>query len=185
MYLLHKGREDTASRVEPRMDPEEPKQPTDSLDSASRQSYGPDRDVRNYDSIFDSPVDGLGPGELVKEIATDLSQLVRKEVDLARLELKEIVGDAVRALGLSGLALALAVLLLPLVVLTLIEVLAIWLPRWSATLIITGVIGSVAVTAFLIARRLFRKRAGSGFVPEKTVQSIKEDVQWAKNLKKQ
>lgn len=166
------------------MDPEEPKQPGDPLESGPDSGYSSDRGVTTYDTIFDSPVDGQGAGELVKEIATDVSNLVRKEVDLARIELKEIVGDAVRALGLSGLALALVVLLMPLVVLTLIEVLAIWLPRWSATLIITGVVGSMAVTAFLIARRLFRKRAGSGFVPEKTVQTIKEDVQWAKNLKK-
>lgn len=128
--------------------------------------------------------DGQGAGDLVKEIAADLSSLVRKEVELATLEVKEILKDSVRALTLSGLAVGLAVLVLPFVVLSLIELLAIWFPRWAATLLITGSMGVAAVSAFVIARKVFKRRARSKFVPQHTVQSIKEDVEWARSLKK-
>lgn len=147
----------------------------------SEETKAPDPQAADFD--FGAYADGRGAGELVKEIAADVSSLLRKEVELARLEISEILKDAFRAIGLSGLAIALVVLLLPLVVLSIIEVLAIWLPRWSATLIVSGSVGALAGVAFLQARRMFRKRAGK-FVPEATVRSIKEDVEWAKTLKK-
>lgn len=120
------------------------------------------------------------PGELVKEIAADLSTLVRKEVELAKAEISELVRTKLRAAAAGALGLLLVLLLIPLLVLGAIEILTIWLPRWGATLIVTGAIGALAVVAFLIAR----KHLKSSFMPERSIDSIRKDVEWAKTLKR-
>lgn len=143
-------------------------------------------------SIHDRPkverananTNGKSSGQLIAEILADASTLIRREIDLAKQEIAEIVKEAMRGAALGGLAVALAVLVLPLLALLAIEVLAVWFERWAATLIVTIVVGALAGGAFLFARRVFRKRRESKFVPERTVQSIKEDVEWAKSLKR-
>jgi uncharacterized membrane protein YqjE len=119
-------------------------------------------------------------GDLIKGITQDLSTLVTKQVELAKAEVSEILKSKIRALAMAGLGLILGGLMIPLLLLTFIEVLAIWLPRWAATLIVTVAVGAAAGIAFLVAKRYFDKK----FVPEKTVKALKEDVQWARDLRK-
>ena len=119
-------------------------------------------------------------GDLIKGITQDLSTLVTKQIELAKAEVSEILKIKIRAVAMAGLGLILGALMIPLFLLTFIEVIAIWLPRWAATLIVTVVVGLGAGIAFLIAKRYFEKK----FVPEKTVKVLKEDVQWARDLRK-
>jgi uncharacterized membrane protein YqjE len=119
-------------------------------------------------------------GDLIRGITQDLSTIVSKEIELAKAEVSEILKSKMRAAAIGALGLILAGLMIPLLLLTLIEVLAIWLDRWAATLIVTLVVGAAAGLAFLVAKRFFDKK----FVPEKTVQSLKEDVKWARDLRK-
>ena len=119
-------------------------------------------------------------GSLIRGISEDFSTLARKEVQLAKLELSEILKSKIRAAALAAAGIVIAALVLPLILLTFIEVLAVWLPRWASTLIVTLVAGVAAAVAFLMAKKFFDKK----LVPEKTVQSLKEDVRWARNLRK-
>jgi uncharacterized membrane protein YqjE len=119
-------------------------------------------------------------GSLIRGISEDFSKLARKEVELAKAELSEILRSKIRAAALAGAGVVMAGLVLPLVILFFIELLAVWLPRWAAALIVTLVAGAAAAVAFLMAKRFFDKK----FLPEKTVQSLKEDVRWAKDLRK-
>lgn len=128
--------------------------------------------------------DGKGSGELVKEIAADVSTLVRKEIELARHEISQIVKDTLRGATVGAIGLILSILVLPLLALLAIEILAVWLDRWASTLIVTLFVGAIAAGAFVFARRIFQKRAEAKFTPERTVQTIKEDVEWARSLKK-
>lgn len=130
--------------------------------------------------LTSAEVEEPSPGELVKEIAADLSSLIRMEVDLAKTEISELVKSKLRGLGLVIVGGALALLILPLIVLTSIEVLAIWLPRWGASLVVAGAVGLFAAATFVLAR----KQLVMKFVPENTIRSIKEDVEWAKSLKR-
>ena len=129
-----------------------------------------------------SLVDGSASvGRLIKDITGDFTTLIQKEIELAKLEIGEILKEKLRGAALGAMGVALAAIVMPLLLLTIIEVLAIWLPRWAATAIVTGVVVALAVIAFLLAKRAL---AGK-FVPEQTIHSIKEDVAWAKQLKKQ
>jgi uncharacterized membrane protein YqjE len=98
-------------------------------------------------------------GDLVSVAARDISQLVRYELDLAKLELK---ADAKRlgiGLGLLGVALFAACLVLMLLCFAFaygLVALGIW--EWAAFLIVAGtcvlIIGGAALIAYLMVRRL-------------------------------
>lgn len=119
-------------------------------------------------------------GHIVKEIAEDLSSLFQKEIELAKGELAEIARSKGLGAALMLTALVIGILILPFALLSLIEVLTIWLPRWGSTLIVTGLMMILGVAAFLVARTQFRKK----LLPKETLATLKEDIQWAKNLKK-
>jgi uncharacterized membrane protein YqjE len=117
-------------------------------------------------------------GELVKELAGQKSTLVRQEIQLAQAELTYKGKLAGRGAGmLAGAAVA---GLLALIALTavLIAALDTALPLWLAALIVTvlwAVIGAV-----LAARGRKELQQAAPPVPEQTVETVKEDIQWAK-----
>ena len=120
-----------------------------------------------------------GVRQLVGDLSGQSSTLVRQEIDLAKTEMLEKGKEASAAAALfAGAALA-AALTLGSLTAFLIIVLALVLPTWAAALLVTLAWTAVAsVLAFL-----GRSRAGEigKPVPEKTVETIKEDVQWLKN----
>jgi len=117
-------------------------------------------------------------GELVKDLAGQTSTLVRQEIQLAQAELASKGKLAGRGAGmLAGAAVA---GLLALIALTavLIAALDTALPLWLAALIVTvlwAVIGAV-----LAARGRKELQQAAPPVPEQTVETVKEDIQWAK-----
>lgn len=124
--------------------------------------------------------DSKSAGELVKEITADLSTLVRMEIELAKREITELVRDKLRAAGLVVLGGVMALLILPMLLLTAFEALSVFMPRWAAALSLTGALAIFALVTFLVARRLMNSK----IVPEQTIASIKEDVEWVRGLKK-
>lgn len=124
--------------------------------------------------------DSKSAGELVKEITADLSTLVRMEIELAKREITELVRDKLRAAGLVVLGGVMALLILPMLLLTAFEALSVLMPRWAAALSLTGALAIFALVTFLAARRFMNSK----IVPEQTIASIKEDVEWVRGLKK-
>ena len=119
-----------------------------------------------------------GVGELVREVAQDLTKLFNQELELAKTEVKieaKKAGKTAGAFGGAGVAGYFAVLFASL---TLMFALAHWWdsPTWAAlaVTVLWGIAGAV-----LFARA--RKQAQTiNPVPETTVQTLKEDAQWAK-----
>jgi hypothetical protein len=116
-------------------------------------------------------------GELLGDATRDLSTLVRQEIELAKVEIKEEVTKAGKAGGmLGGTAVAALMSLL------LLSFAAAWglteiVPEGVAFLIV-GLMYA-AVTAFLY----FKGRAELqqvNPVPAQTIDTLKEDAQWAK-----
>ena len=118
-------------------------------------------------------------GALIKDITTDVSTLVRKEIELAKAEVSQIVKEKLVAVGLFVIGGVVAVLILPFALLTLMEVLAIWLQRWAAALIVTLMMIAGGGLLFVIGAKKIKGKT----LPEETIESIKEDVAWAKNRK--
>jgi uncharacterized membrane protein YqjE len=117
-------------------------------------------------------------GELVKQLTEQTTRLVRNEVRLARAEMTE----KAQAYGRAGamLAAAAGVGLLTGFALTmfLIYLLRLALPLWAAALIVTVLYGVVALALFMTGKRKLDEAKSP--VPEQTVESVKEDVQWLK-----
>jgi uncharacterized membrane protein YqjE len=120
---------------------------------------------------------GMRTRELVTELARKASLLARKEVELAKVELKADIRSEIRAasgLGVAGLCGIFTIqLLLVAVVLALME--GDVLPGWAAALVVAAVVLAVGTVAGLWGwGRRVRKPLDT------TRRSLQEDVRWAK-----
>jgi hypothetical protein len=122
-----------------------------------------------------------GTGELVKDLSAQVSRLVRQEVELAKTEMAEKGKKAGIGVGMFGSAGVAGVLMLGSLTACLILALALALSAWAAALIVTGLWGVIAGVLALQGRSKLREIGRP--VPEKTVETVKEDVQWLKNRK--
>jgi uncharacterized membrane protein YqjE len=123
-------------------------------------------------------VEGRSVGELLSEVTGDLSKLMRQEVALAKVELKEEATKAGKASGMLAGAGAVGYLVLVFLALTLMFALDAAMPIGWAALITAVVLGIVTAVLFVLGRRQFQQVNPK---PEQTVETLKEDVQWAKN----
>ena len=116
-------------------------------------------------------------GRLFRDLADDLSDLTRKEIELARTETMEKVSHASKALisMAAGGFIAYAGLLFLLTAAVL--VIATWVPYWLSAVIV----GGVAVIVGLIMVQGGRSALqNTNITPEKTVDTMKENAQWVK-----
>jgi protein-S-isoprenylcysteine O-methyltransferase Ste14 len=114
--------------------------------------------------------------ELIRSIGADLSLLVRQQIELAKQELHEIAAEKAMGGGLLAAAAVLGLFFLGFLGLASAAALDLVLPRWAALLIVGGVYLLGAVIAAAMGRRALAVQA----TPEKTKQTVKEDVEWAK-----
>lgn len=120
-------------------------------------------------------------GELFSRLASDTSNLVRQEVALARTEMAQKASAAGRDAGILGAGGAIAYAGFLVLLAAAVIVLDLFLPLWLAAIIV-GLI-TVGVGAVLAQRGLSAlKRAN--LVPEQTIETLKEDAQWAKEQTK-
>lgn len=133
--------------------------------------YEQPREVpRRGDGLADRPT-----ADLMKELFEDGQELLRQEVRLAKAEIREELKRAARAAGMiaGGGAVFYAALLAGAA--TLIAIGATVLPLWLSALIVTVLLGAAGGVAVVMGRRELQQ-----LEPERTVKSLKEDRQWAK-----
>jgi hypothetical protein len=117
-------------------------------------------------------------GDLARDASTQVSTLVRAEIELAKAELGETLKRGGLGAGLFVAAAAVALLALPFLFVTLAEVLvAVGLPRWSAYLIVWGVFMLLAGLLALLGRRTVRRLRK----PERTLETVKDTARWARH----
>lgn len=134
-----------------------------------------------------TPTDGAAPqqgserslGEIIGDIASDLSTLVRQEIDLAKTEIKEEATKAGKGAGFLGGAGLAGYLVLLFLSLTIMFALGEVMDLVWAALIVTVLWGVVAAALAAVGRKRL-KEAGPA-IP-RTKQTLKEDAQWAKTV---
>jgi nitrate/nitrite transporter NarK len=114
----------------------------------------------------------------VRRLSEDTAALVRQELALARAELTQKGKRAGRGAGMFGGAGAAGLAALGALTAFLILVLDIALPAWAAALIVTVLWAAVAAVLALRGRDEIREATPP--VPEQTIETVKEDVEWAK-----
>jgi hypothetical protein len=126
----------------------------------------------------DSYLRDLPFGELVKQLAEETSMLVRQELELAKAEMTQKGKRAGLGLGELGGAGLVALYALGGLTACFIAALALLVPVWAAALIVTVVYGIIAGVLAMIGRRQLQQ--STPLAPEKTQQTIKEDIEWVK-----
>lgn len=117
-------------------------------------------------------------GELFAELARETSSLVRQEVDLAKTEVTQKATRAGRHVGVIGAGAAVAYAGLLAIIAALILGIGLFIPLWLSALIVglaVAIIGYVVIQTGLSAL----KRAD--LTPHETIESLKEDTEWAKD----
>ena len=121
-------------------------------------------------------------GELAKQLSRDVSELVRRELDLAKVEMATKARRAAIGGGLIGAAAVLALAVLGSFVAAAIMALGASLADWLAAVVVGLVIAGVAAAMALAGLKSLRRATPP--VPEDTVDSVKEDVAWVKTRAK-
>jgi uncharacterized membrane protein YqjE len=117
-------------------------------------------------------------GELLKQLSQETSTLVRQELDLAKAEMTEKGKKAGQGAGMFGGAGVAGLMALFALTLTAIFALDRAMDGWLAALIVTAVWGAIAAVLALTGKKKVQEATPAA--PEQTVETIKEDVEWAK-----
>jgi uncharacterized membrane protein YqjE len=127
----------------------------------------------NGGDLHDRPL-----GELLKQLSQETTTLVKQELDLAKAEVAEKGAKAGKGVGMFGGAGVVGLLALGSFTAFLIMLLDGAMPNWAAALVVTAVYAAIAGVLALQGRNKVKEATPP--VPEQAVESVKEDVQWAK-----
>ena len=117
-------------------------------------------------------------GEIARDLSRDVSLLVRQEVELAKAELTQQGRIAAPGLGMIGGAGVVGLMAAGALTAFLILVLSVFLPEWASALIVAAVLAAVAY--LLLKRGKERVEEAGAPIPKQTIETVKEDVEWAK-----
>jgi len=120
-------------------------------------------------------------GELFSELAQETSTLVRQEVNLAKTEMGDKASRAGRHVGVLAAGGALAYAGLLAILAGVIALLNDVMPLWASALLV-GIV--VAIVGYLLIRKGLDALKRDDFAPRETIETLKEDQQWAKEQTK-
>jgi Putative Actinobacterial Holin-X, holin superfamily III len=116
--------------------------------------------------------------ELFQDILANVQEIIRSEFRLAKAEVREEAVKARQSVSMLGAGVFIGLYALGFLLLAAVYGLETVVPSWLAALIVGAAI-AVAATVLLSIGRNRLKQVHP--VPEKTVATLKENVQWAKH----
>ena len=116
-------------------------------------------------------------GDLFGDLASEMSNLVRQEVALAKVEVAQKAKYVGRNVGYLVVGGAVAYVALLAIVAAIIMLLAKVLPDWGAALLVGVVIG---VVGWLLIGKAMMALQNTDLTPRETVETLKEDATWMK-----
>jgi uncharacterized membrane protein YqjE len=122
-------------------------------------------------------LEGRPISELFGNIVANIQEIIRSEVRLAKVEVREEATKAASSFKVLGIGLFLGLYALGFLLLAAMFALALVMEFWQAALIVGG--GMALIAAVLVSAGL--KRLQHVHQPQKTIETIKENVQWAKH----
>lgn len=117
-------------------------------------------------------------GDLFADLSRDITKLVRQEITLARTELGQSaskIGRDIGFLAVGGLVIYAGFLTLLAALVIILG--TIGLPWWLSALIVGLVVAGVG---YFLVRRGLDALKKENLAPQKTLETLKEDVEWAK-----
>jgi len=142
--------------------------------SQARTASNPPPSTTDTDT---TPARDKSIGELFADLTRDSSTLIRQEINLAKVEVKEkmttLAGDAIKIAAGGALAYAGLIVLL----IGVGYLLALAMPTWVAFLLVGAIVAGVGGFLAMSAINALKK---ADLAPRQTVETLKEDAQWAK-----
>lgn len=121
-------------------------------------------------------------GSLVSAASRDVSTLIRAEVELAKAEVVSETKTAAKGAAMFIVSAIFGFFLLVMLLLAFAEgLIALGLPRWAGYLIVAGVLLLTAGILALLGRSALKKLKA----PERTIETTKDTIAWAKHPTKQ
>jgi uncharacterized membrane protein YqjE len=117
-------------------------------------------------------------GELLKQLSEETTRLVHQELELAKAELTQKGKQAGAGAGLFGAAGAIGLLAAAALTTCFILALDAVMPAWLAALLVAVVYGVIALV--VVKQGQAKMKAAGPPVPEQTIETVKEDVAWAR-----
>lgn len=115
--------------------------------------------------------------EVLQDIVGNIQEIIRSELRLAKVEVRHEAAKAKSPVIMSAMGGALGLYALGFLLLTAMLAMATVMTMWMAALII-GAVLAVASMGLIGAAKARFKHVNA--VPERTIESIKENVQWTK-----
>jgi uncharacterized membrane protein YqjE len=113
-------------------------------------------------------------GTIIKDLTADISMLIRSEIALLKLELKDAAGKLGGGAAMMGAAIFLALIGLAFLFVTItLGMIALGLPPWLSSLIVTVVLFAAAGVLVMLGKK---KLEGVNFVPSEAIEHIKTDI---------
>jgi len=116
-------------------------------------------------------------GAVLSDIVGDIQSIVRAEIRLATVEVREELAKARQGAAMLVAAGVVLVMAAGLALLAAVYALAMVWPPWAAAL---AVAGAVAVAGGILAATGINRMRDVNLRPQKTVDTVRENVQWAK-----
>lgn len=125
-------------------------------------------------SNYTATDNGRSLGSIIKDLTADISNLVRNEIELFKLEMKQSATRAGGGIAFLVVALFLALVGLAFLFVTItLGLVALGVPAWLSALIVTVVL---FVAAGIFAMLGKKKLEGTNFVPNESIAHVKGDI---------
>jgi uncharacterized membrane protein YqjE len=119
--------------------------------------------------------------DVFQDIIRNVQEIVRAEVRLAKTEVLEEAAKARSSLLWLGAGAVAAIFALLFLLLMIVDALTLVVPRWGAPMIVGAVLALVAGMMVTAGLRQFKRIHPT---PERTVETIKENIEWARQQTK-
>ena len=123
------------------------------------------------------PLDNKPLGDLFSDLASEMSNLVRQEVELAKVEVGQkakYVGRNIGYLVVGGAVVYAALLAIIAAIIMLLDRV---MPSWGAALLVGVLVG---VVGWLLIGKAMSALQQTDLTPRQTVETLKEDATWMK-----
>jgi uncharacterized membrane protein len=121
---------------------------------------------------------GRSVPEVLHDIVGNIQEIIRSEFRLAKAEVKEEASKARGPLTTWAIGALIGLYAVGLLLFTIVMAMATVMATWLAALIV-GAVTAVISIALISAGSARLKRVNK--VPERTIETLKENVQWAKD----
>jgi len=125
--------------------------------------------------------DGRSIKQILQDIVNHVSDIIRSEVRLAKTEVQQDATHFAKAGRWIAVAAVLVFYAVGFVLLSAVYGLQGVMPSWLAALTVGVAVGMVAVTLYLTGRK---KLARASLRPDKTIQTLEDNVTWFKRQTK-